>query len=113
MFCLDGDGSVIMHMGSLAVVGQQGPHNFKHIIINNGAHDSVGGQPTVSDNHKGFSFGTIARGCGYKEVCTLISEKQYENYDFITELKFISVDFIVCKHWQITYKLNKVIRALR
>jgi len=41
VFCLDGDGSVIMHMGSLAVIGTQGIGNFKHIILNNGVHDSV------------------------------------------------------------------------
>ena len=60
-----------MHMGSLATVGQHGPPNLKHIIINNGAHDSVGGQPTVSRNHAGFSFGLIAEGCGYKEVSNI------------------------------------------
>ena len=57
-----------MHMGSMAIIGQQGPANLKHIIINNGAHDSVGGQPTVARNHTGFSFRTVAQGCGYKEV---------------------------------------------
>lgn len=65
---MDGDGSVIMHMGTMATVGQRGPSNYKHIIINNGAHDSVGGQPTDAGNHNGFDFGSIARGCGYKDV---------------------------------------------
>ena len=73
MFCLDGDGAAIMHMGSQAIIGQQGPHNLRHIIINNGAHDSVGGQPTVACNHGNFSFRAIAAGCGYKEVSRLIS----------------------------------------
>jgi phosphonopyruvate decarboxylase len=54
VFCLDGDGSVIMHMGSLAIIGSQKVSNFKHIIINNGSHDSVGGQPTV-----GFSISFV------------------------------------------------------
>lgn len=76
VFCLDGDGSVIMHMGSLATVGQHGPPNLKHIIINNGAHDSVGGQPTVSRNHAGFSFGLIAQGCGYKEAFKAVTEEE-------------------------------------
>ena len=62
---------MIMHMGTMATIGQQGPPNLKHIIINNGAHDSVGGQPTVADNHSAFSFGTIALGCGYREVSIL------------------------------------------
>lgn len=58
---------MIMHMGSMASIGQNAPKNFKHVIFNNGAHDSVGGQPSdaLGDN---FSFTTIAKGCGYKEV---------------------------------------------
>lgn len=73
VFCLDGDGSVLMHMGSLATIGQNGPPNFKHIIINNGSHDSVGGQPTDAGNHNGFNFGLIAKGCGYKEYMLAIN----------------------------------------
>lgn len=62
IYCLDGDGAVIMHMGSLAIIGQQSPRNFKHIIFNNGAHDSVGGQPTA-----GFEIDLqlIAKACNY------------------------------------------------
>ena len=67
MFCLDGDGAAVMHMGSLATVGQNGPPNFKHIIFNNGGHDSVGGQPTDASSES-FSFQKIALGCGYKNV---------------------------------------------
>ena len=65
VFCIDGDGSVIMHMGGLAIIGEQKPGNFKHIVINNGAHESVGGQPTA-----GFSidFGKIAEACRYRKV---------------------------------------------
>lgn len=62
VYCLDGDGAVLMHMGSLAISGQSGCNNFRHIVLNNGSHDSVGGQPTV-----GFSvdFLSIAKACGY------------------------------------------------
>jgi len=65
IFCLDGDGAVIMHMGALAVIGHQEPTNFKHIVLNNGAHDSVGGQPTA-----GFwiDLRAIAKACGYKNA---------------------------------------------
>jgi len=65
VFCFDGDGSIIMHMGSLAIIGTQSPKNFRHIIFNNGSHESVGGQPTA-----GFkvSFTEIARACNYKLV---------------------------------------------
>ena len=62
VFCLDGDGAALMHMGALAVNASIRPRNLKHIILNNGCHDSVGGQPTV-----GFavSFTDIALACGY------------------------------------------------
>ncbi len=63
VFCLDGDGSVLMHMGSLAINGlRKDLQNFKHIVINNGAHDSVGGQPTVGFE---IDFPKIAESCGY------------------------------------------------
>ena len=64
IYCIDGDGAVLMHMGALAVIGAQSPANFKHIVINNGAHDSVGGQPTA-----GFAIDLpqIALSCGYKK----------------------------------------------
>jgi len=62
VFCLDGDGAALMHMGAMAVNASLRPRNLKHIILNNGCHDSVGGQPTV-----GFavSFTDIALACGY------------------------------------------------
>jgi len=62
VFCLDGDGAVLMHMGGLAIVGSLGAKNFKHVVFNNGAHDSVGGQPTVGCD---IDLCAIARGCGY------------------------------------------------
>ncbi len=47
VYCLDGDGALLMHMGALSINGSLKPGNLKHIILNNGAHDSVGGQPTA------------------------------------------------------------------
>lgn len=76
VFCMDGDGAAIMHMGGLAIIGSQKAKNFKHIIFNNGAHDSVGGQPTAGTT---VSFPDIAQGCGYK--LTL----QAKNHDEIVE----------------------------
>jgi len=64
--CIDGDGSVIMHMGSLGVIGQSNSKNFLHILLNNGSHDSVGGQPTVG--HK-VDFQSIAASSGYLNSC--------------------------------------------
>ena len=63
--CLDGDGAVLMHMGSLAVIGSRKPRNFRHIVLNNGAHDSVGGQPTVGLQ---TDIPSIARACGYEKA---------------------------------------------
>jgi len=65
VYCFDGDGAAIMHMGTLAVIGQAAPKNFKHIVFNNGAHDSVGGQPTAGFN---INLPEIAMACGYKTV---------------------------------------------
>lgn len=47
VYCFDGDGATIMHLGNMAIVGSKQPSNYVHIVFNNGAHDSVGGQPTV------------------------------------------------------------------
>ena len=76
VYCIDGDGAVIMHMGGLSIIGDLQPENFKHIVINNGAHESVGGQPTA-----GFSidFGQIAKGCGYTEVMKASNEEELQN----------------------------------
>jgi phosphonopyruvate decarboxylase len=65
IYCLDGDGAVLMHMGALAINGTCKARNLKHIILNNGAHDSVGGQPTV-----GLSIDllSIARAVGYQQA---------------------------------------------
>ncbi|ESO97304.1 hypothetical protein LOTGIDRAFT_114966 [Lottia gigantea] len=66
--CLDGDGAALMHLGAMASVGQSSCSNFKHILFNNGAHDSVGGQPTEARNFDGFSFPKIALASGYKKA---------------------------------------------
>jgi phosphonopyruvate decarboxylase len=63
--CLDGDGAALMHMGALASIGTKKPRNFYHIVLNNGAHDSVGGQPTIAPF---IDLPAIARACGYVHV---------------------------------------------
>lgn len=63
--CLDGDGAALMHMGGLATIGASGVKNLMHIVLNNGRHDSVGGQKTVA---KDISLTDIARGCQYRMV---------------------------------------------
>lgn len=64
IICLDGDGSMLMHMGSLPIIGSQKPANFIHVLLNNAAHESVGGQPTVANQ---IDFSAIAKACGYRQ----------------------------------------------
>lgn len=75
VYCLDGDGAVLMHMGSLAIVGLSNANNLHHIVLNNGAHDSVGGQPTAGFD---VDFKTIALGCGYKKAYSISAAKDIE-----------------------------------
>lgn len=70
--CLDGDASALMHMGSFGIAGNLGLHNFTHIVLNNGAHESVGGQPSVG---YGMDFTAIAAGSGYSTVGHPVKEK--------------------------------------
>ena len=62
VWCFDGDGACLMHMGSMAILASKSPKNLVHIVFNNGAHDSVGGQPTV-----GFKIDLpfVAKAVGY------------------------------------------------
>ncbi len=62
VWCFDGDGAVIMHMGSMAIIGTKSPKNLVHIVFNNGAHDSVGGQPTAGLK---IDLPVIAKASGY------------------------------------------------
>ena len=63
VYCLDGDGAVLMHMGSLAVIGACGQENLVHICLNNQAYESVGGMATGVQRYSG-----VAEQCGYKTV---------------------------------------------
>lgn len=73
VYCFDGDGASIMHMGNMAIVGSKHPNNYVHVVFNNGAHDSVGGQPTVG--HKVDLVG-IAKAMHYDDaVCVVTSEQ--------------------------------------
>ena len=63
--CLDGDGAALMHLGAFASIGVLSPPNLRHIVLNNGAHDSVGGQPTAAFS---IDLGAIARACGYRHI---------------------------------------------
>ena len=72
VWCIDGDGAALMHMGAMAVIGSYKPANMIHVVINNGAHETVGGMPTVASD---IDLTAIAKACGYPEaVCV-------DNYD--------------------------------
>lgn len=70
VFCFDGDGAFIMHMGAISNIGNLAPKNYIHIVFNNGAHESVGGQPTLG---YGINIPEIAEACGYKKVISVNS----------------------------------------
>ncbi len=70
VYCFDGDGAAIMHMGAMAIIGTHELANFKHIVFNNQAHDSVGGQPTVGGD---IDLCGIAKACNYKEAFSAVS----------------------------------------
>lgn len=73
VICIDGDGAVLMHLGGLSTIGTQKPKNMVHIVLNNGAHDSVGGQPTVG---RKINLRAIAESCGYNHtICVRTKEE--------------------------------------
>jgi len=65
---LDGDGALLMHMGSMAVIGAVKPKNLIHVVINNEAHDSVGGMPTVAGK---IDLVAVAKACGYPNATSV------------------------------------------
>jgi phosphonopyruvate decarboxylase len=65
VIALDGDGAALMRMGNFATIGAYAPANLWHLLLDNGAHDSTGGQTTVSPQ---ISFATVAAGCGYSSA---------------------------------------------
>lgn len=76
VWCFDGDGACIMHMGGMAIVASKAPKNLIHIVFNNGAHDSVGGQPTVGLD---IDIPTIAKAVGYKQAMSIDSQASLTN----------------------------------
>ena len=91
-YCIDGDGAVLMHMGALPFIAHENPNNFIHIVLNNDAHESVGGMPTGA---VGVDIADIAKSAGYKNVFKAYSLEELKNALKITkslkELSFIEV----------------------
>ena len=75
VWCFDGDGAAIMHMGSMAIVANKAPKNYVHVVFNNGAHDSVGGQPTVGLK---IDLPAVAKAVGYKATYSVDSKAELE-----------------------------------
>lgn len=95
VWCIDGDGAVLMHMGAMAVLGTQGPNNMIHVVINNGAHESVGGMPTVAGR---ISLSAVAKACGYaNSVCVDTCGRLDEELRAAKERDEISFIEVKCK----------------
>lgn len=75
IWCIDGDGAALMHMGAMAVLGANKPKNLIHVVINNGSHETVGGMPTVA---AGIDLVAIAKACGYPYA---VSVDSFEELD--------------------------------
>ncbi len=92
VWCIDGDGAVLMHMGILPVIAYHRPRNLIHVVINNGAHETVGGQPTVAGE---IRLSDVARACGYPNAVTVSDEQGLERElgaaKYQRELSFIEV----------------------
>ena len=92
VWCIDGDGAVLMHMGSMAVLGSIKPSNMVHVVINNCAHETVGGMPTVAGS---IDFVAIATACGYPNAVVVDSFEDLDNElkaaKARSELSFIEV----------------------
>ena len=92
IWCIDGDGSILMHMGAMALVGETNPKNFIHVVINNGAHETVGGMPTVA---KDIDLVSIAKSCGYSYAVSVDNfddlDHQLEKAKNLNELSLIEI----------------------
>lgn len=91
-WCIDGDGSALMHMGALAVIGSAAPKNLIHIVINNGAHESVGGMTTAASD---INLSEVAKACGYPYSVTVAASESLHKELFAAksrnQLTFIEV----------------------
>ena len=76
VWCFDGDGAAIMHMGSMAIVASKKPANYIHVVFNNGAHDSVGGQPTVGLK---IDLPAVAKAVGYAKAYSVSTKEELIN----------------------------------
>ena len=104
---LDGDSAAIMHMGAMTMASKTSAPNFLHVLLNNGAHESVGGQPSAGHL---LNWTKIAEGCGFKTVGHPVTNKE-ELIDAINQLKDCgAAAFIDCRiHKGLSRKLPPII----
>ena len=76
IWCLDGDGASLMHLGAFPLIGRKHPANFIHVVINNGAHDTVGGMPVCSSS---LNIAALASASGYAQVLKADSESSLDH----------------------------------
>jgi phosphonopyruvate decarboxylase len=93
VICLDGDGSLLMHMGALAIIGRFGKKNLKYILLNNCAHESVGGQKTVADR---IDFSLLSKSLGFKSYA-LIKNKNNNKKIIVKFLNSFGPSFLEIK----------------
>jgi phosphonopyruvate decarboxylase len=92
VICLDGDGSLLMHLGSIKTIASFAKNNFKYILLNNNSHDSVGGQNTFSDD---INFKNFSKSLGFKNFSLIDSKKnlkqKIKNFLASKDLSFLEV----------------------
>lgn len=92
IWCVDGDGAILMHGGAMAVIGKAQPENLIHVVINNEAHESVGGQPTAAN---AVDLTAMATACGYKYAYCVADfaslDKILEEYAELKGLRFLEI----------------------
>ena len=97
IWCVDGDGACLMHMGSMAVLASQKPKNMVHVVLNNTAHETVGGMPTVAES---IDLVAIAKGCGYPHAVCVDNfddlDRELKLAKTADQLSFIEVKCALC-----------------
>ena len=92
IWCIDGDGALLMHMGAMAGIGAKSPSNLIHVVINNEAHETVGGMPTAAGK---ADIAAVARACGYPYTAKVNSyedlDRELETVKSNNQLSFIEL----------------------
>jgi len=92
VWCIDGDGAILMHLGAMGIMGNKKPHNLIHVLINNQAHETVGGMATSSNT---MDYCAIAKACGYLKQYRISSEAELKqallNAKNANELTFVEI----------------------